>query len=411
MTADRAGMRHQTTQPMAPAITGHFKLNWPGFALDAQLNLPGAGITALFGRSGSGKTTLLRCLAGLQHAPGAQLVVNGEVWQSQAGTLPTHRRALGYVFQEAGLLPHLSVYQNLVYGLRRTTRDRSKTLRNESRLALEQAIELLGIGMLLSRRPADLSGGERQRVAIARALAGSPRLLLMDEPLAALDAARKAELLPYIAQLPAHYQIPMVYVSHAIDEVIALADHLLLIDNGQVVRSGPLLDVIADAELGPLLGRFEAGSVLDCHVLRHDAMSQQTTLGFMGGQLLVPLTKHTPGQRLRVRLRARDVSLALTEPQDISISNRLPGRITALHLRDGPYVDVSVALDGAASAAKTGELTGSVIRALVTQESARRLKLQPGLAVWALIKTVAMDSRSVGYGQRLRAGDASATNY
>ncbi len=377
------------------AVTGFFKLNWPGFSLDVPLNLPGYGISALFGRSGSGKTTLLRCMAGLQQVEGARLSVNGVVWQDERVCVPTHQRALGYVFQEASLLAHLSVQQNLDYGLRRVPM-------TQRRVALEQAIELLGIGALLTRRPGDLSGGERQRVAIARALATSPRLLLMDEPLAALDAARKAELLPYIAQLPAHYQIPIVYVSHALDEVIALADHLLLLDHGKVVRSGPLLDVIADAELGPLLGRFEAGSVLDCRVMRHDATQQQTTLGFAGGQLLVPLTDHLPGQSLRVRVRARDVSLALTEPHGISISNRLPGCITALHVRDGPYVDVSVALR--TTAAESGI---SVIRALVTQESARRLNLQVGLPIWALIKTVAMDSRSVGYGQRARVSEDS----
>lgn len=366
------------------AISGHFKLSWPGFTLDARFDLPGRGITALFGRSGSGKTTLLRCIAGLQQASDAGLSVNGERWQDPGLFIPTHQRALGYVFQEASLLAHLSVRQNLEYGQRRVPQA-------QRRIVLSDAVELLEIGGLLNRRPGELSGGERQRVAIARALAVSPRLLLMDEPLAALDAARKAELLPYIAQLRSHYQIPIIYVSHALDEVIHLADHLLLLDRGQVVRCGPLMEVIAEPELGPHIGRFEAGAVLDCSVLSHDPALHQTTLGFAGGQLRVPLIGLALDQRLRVRLRARDVSLALVEPQGISITNRLPGRITALLVRDGPYLDVSV------------DVGGSLIRALVTQESAQRLNLQLGLPVWALIKTVAMDSRSVGYGQRARA--------
>lgn len=366
-----------------------------GFKLSVQADLPAQGINAVFGRSGSGKTTLIHCLAGALRPQQGRIRVGDTVFlDTDSGVcLPPERRRVGYVFQDARLFPHYSVEGNLRYGA-----SRAATLaRDRRRIGFDEVIKLLGIAHLLGRRPHGLSGGEKQRVALGRALLAQPQLLLMDEPLAALDATRKAELLPYIAQLPAHCQIPIVYVSHALDEVIALADHLLLLDQGRVVRSGPLLDVIADAELGPLLGRFEAGSVLDCRVLHHDANQQQTTLGFAGGLLRVPLADHMPGQSLRVRVRARDVSLALTEPHGISISNRLPGCITALHMRDGPYVDVSVAL-GSASAAGGS----SVIRALVTQESARRLNLQPGLAVWALIKTVAMDSRSVGYGQRLR---------
>ncbi len=209
-------------------------LRWqrPGFALEVALELPGQGVTALFGPSGCGKTTCLRAIAGLERAQG-RVVVNGQVWQDDARRqwLPTHRRGLGYVFQEASLFAHLSVLQNLHYGLKRTPVQRR-------RVGLEQAIELLGIGHLLQRQPQSLSGGERQRVAIARSLATSPQLLLMDEPLSALDAARKAEVLPYLQSLQQHLQIPMLYVSHAADEVAQLAQHVVLLEGGRVRQQG-----------------------------------------------------------------------------------------------------------------------------------------------------------------------------
>lgn len=215
-------------------------LRWqrPGFALEVALELPGQGVTALFGPSGCGKTTCLRAIAGLERAQG-RVVVNGQVWQDDARRqwLPTHRRGLGYVFQEASLFAHLSVLQNLHYGLKRTPVQRR-------RVGLEQAIELLGIGHLLQRQPQSLSGGERQRVAIARSLATSPQLLLMDEPLSALDAARKAEVLPYLQSLQQHLQIPMLYVSHAADEVAQLAQHVVLLEGGRVRQQGGVALVV-----------------------------------------------------------------------------------------------------------------------------------------------------------------------
>lgn len=208
-------------------IQARFRLDWPGFRLDVDLTLPGRGVTALFGHSGSGKTTLLRCIAGLERSPQGFLSFKGEVWQDAATWLPTYRRPLGYVFQEASLFPHLTVMGNLRYGLRRVTAGQ--------RAHLEQAIELLGIAPLLKRRPDRLSGGERQRVGIARALAVNPRVLLMDEPLAALDHQRKQEILPYLERLHDTLAIPVLYVSHSPDEVARLADHLVVMEDGQAL--------------------------------------------------------------------------------------------------------------------------------------------------------------------------------
>jgi molybdate transport system ATP-binding protein len=222
-------------------IEARFRIDWPGFVLDVDLSLPGRGVTALFGHSGSGKTTLLRCIAGLERAPLGRLAVDGEVWQDASQWLPPHKRPIGYVFQEASLFAHLTVMGNLHYGLKR--------LRCAPRISLDQAIELLGIGHLLDRKPDTLSGGERQRVGIARALAVSPRLLLMDEPLAALDLKRKQEILPYLERLHDELEIPVLYVSHSPDEVTRLADHLVAMEGGRVVAYGPLADTLARLDL------------------------------------------------------------------------------------------------------------------------------------------------------------------
>ncbi|HEX5756043.1 MAG TPA: molybdenum ABC transporter ATP-binding protein, partial [Arenimonas sp.] len=245
-------------------IAAKFALDWPGFALDVELALPARGVSALFGPSGSGKTTVLRCLAGLERARGAMRVGN-EVWQDQARFLPTHRRPIGYVFQDAALFPHLSVLGNLRYGQRRS--------RDASSVDLKQAIELLGIGDLLDRKPDTLSGGERQRVAIARALAVGPRLLLLDEPLAALDAARKREVLPYLETLHESLDIPVVYVSHSSDEVARLADHLVLLDAGRVRAQGPLLQLAADLEIARCFGE-QPGVVIDAQLAERDTQWQ-----------------------------------------------------------------------------------------------------------------------------------------
>ena len=346
------------------------------FTLDADVQLPGQGVTALFGPSGCGKTTLLRAVAGLARPRPGRIVVNGEPWQDDdAGVwLPTHRRPLGYVFQEASLFAHLSVQGNLDFGLRRVPAA-------QRRIALAHAIELLGIGPLLARAPAQLSGGERQRVAIARALATSPRLLLMDEPLAALDAERKAELLPWFERLARELRIPVLYVTHALDEVARLADHLLLLEHGQVRSHGPAAALLGQLDIARTHGDA-AGVIIDGHISAIDAEHHLLQLRFAGGGLhcVPPLGSppRTVGQPLRVRVLARDVSLALTLAHDSSILNVLPATVQAL-ADDGP-AQVLVAL----------ELDGTRLLARITRKSAALLGVRPGQRLFAQIKGVAV---------------------
>lgn len=341
------------------------------FTLDVDLALPDRGVSALFGHSGSGKTTCLRAIAGLERASGGYVALGGEVWQDEARGLfvPTHRRALGYVFQEASLFPHLSVRANLEFGLKRVAA-------GARRFALGPVAEMLGIGPLLERSPASLSGGERQRVAIARALLSSPRLLLMDEPLAALDLKRKQEILPYLERMHDELSIPIVYVSHAPDEVARLADHLVLLEAGRVAASGPLGELLARADL-PAVFADETGVVLDTVLAEHeeDGLSR---LQFPGGSLYVGRRRETIGSHLRCRIHARDVSLALERPHRSSIVNLLPAVVTAATATDTPgHVLVHM---------RIGETT---LLARISERSRRELGIVPGLPVWAQIKAVA----------------------
>ena len=346
------------------------------FTLDVDLQLPGRGITALFGPSGCGKTTLLRAVAGLVRPAPGRVVVNGNVWQDDAASVwrPTHRRPLGVVFQEASLFDHLNVQRNLDFGRRRVPA-------SERRVSLEQAIDLLGIAPLLPRNPGSLSGGERQRVAIARALATSPRLLLMDEPLASLDAARKAELLPWFELLARELRIPILYVTHALDEVARLADHMLLLDAGRVRAHGPAAQMMARLDLARGHGDG-AGVLLEGHVGAIDTDDHLLHLRFAGGELLCVHGPDAPpralGQPVRVRVLARDVSLALSPAQDTSILNVLPATVQAL-TEDGP-AQVLVALD----------LNGSTLLARITRKSAAALQVRPGLRVFAQVKGAAV---------------------
>lgn len=351
-------------------IHAKFKLYRPGFALDVDMALPARGVTALFGHSGSGKTTVLRCIAGLERAKGGQLTFNGEVWQDGATWMPTHRRPLGYVFQEASLFPHLSVLGNLRYGLKRAGGKRT--------IALEQAVELLGIAHLLDRKPSGLSGGERQRVGIARALAVSPQLLLLDEPLAALDLKRKHEILPYLERLHAELEIPVIYVSHAPDEVARLADYLVVLETGRVVAQGPLVDTLARIDLPISLGE-DAGVVLDAVVAERDERWHLARLDFDGGQLWARDQGLPFGQRVRVRVLARDVSLA-TRPQEYSsILNLLPGRVEALADDEHPAQLLACVQVGRSS-----------LTARLTRRSADMLSIVPGTQVWLQVKSVAI---------------------
>ena len=354
-------------------ILASFRLDYAGFRLDVDLRLPGRGVTALFGPSGSGTTTCLRCVAGLERAGHGRLEVNGECWQNSARGLfvPPHRRALGYVFQEANLFAHLSVRANLEFGLKRV-------VAAERRVAWDQAIELLGIGHLLERMPDRLSGGERQRVGIARALLTSPRLLLMDEPLAALDLKRKNEILPYLERLHDELDIPVLYVSHSPDEVARLADHVVLLDQGRVVAAGGLRETLARLDLPTALDD-DAGVVVESQVAGHDDSYHLTRLAFPGGEVLVAQRPEAIGQRLRFRVHARDVSLALERAEGSSITNLLPARVEALAAADTP-AHMLVRLDAG----------GTPILARITRRSVDQLGIVPGLPVWAQIKAVAL---------------------
>ncbi|WP_371763094.1 molybdenum ABC transporter ATP-binding protein [Massilia sp.] len=357
---------------MTDGLRVRLRVDRGAFRLDVDLDLPLRGISALFGHSGSGKTTVLRAIAGLERAPGGVVALGDEVWQDDARGVfvPVHQRAIGYVFQEASLFPHLSVRANLEFG-------RKRVPAHERRFALEPVTALLGIENLLERRPDGLSGGERQRVAIARALLASPRLLLMDEPLAALDLRRKLEILPYLERMHGELAIPIVYVSHAPDEVARLADHLVLLDDGKAVASGPLSETLARVDLPPSFAD-DAGVVLDTILAGHeeDALSR---LEFAGGALFVGRRREAVGTRLRCRIHARDVSLALDRPQGTSIVNRLPAVVTAVAATDTPgHVLVQL---------RMGE---SPLLARITERSRRELGIAPGLRLWVQIKGVAL---------------------
>jgi molybdate transport system ATP-binding protein len=297
-------------------IEARFRLEHRDFTLDVDLNVPARGVTMLFGPSGCGKTTLLRAIAGLEHCAGGFLRVGEMVWQEEGLFVPPHRRSLGYVFQEPSLFAHLSVRRNLEYGLRRVPE-------GERRVSLERAIELLRIGHLLGRRPGQLSGGERQRVAIARALAVSPRLLLMDEPLAALDLMRKQEILPYLESLHRELDIPVLYVSHFPDEVARLGDHLVLMEAGRVRAAGPIAGMLTRLDL-PLAQGGDAEALIEVTVAGHDAGYELTYLDFPGGRFTVTRKELPLGERVRLRVVARDVSLTLERQSGTSILNALP---------------------------------------------------------------------------------------
>lgn len=351
-------------------IRARFRLDWPGFALDIDLELPAKGVTALFGHSGSGKTTLLRCIAGLERAPDGFLALDGEIWQSGTHWLPTHKRPLGYVFQEASLFPHLTVMGNLRYGMRRVSGGR--------RAKLDQVIELLGIGHLLERKPDRLSGGERSRIGIARALAVNPRLLLMDEPLAALDLKRKQEILPYLERLHDELQIPALYVSHSPDEVARLADHLVVMESGRVLADGPLADTLARLDLPIRLGE-DAGAVIEATVGVVDPVWHLARVDFPGGSLWTRDRGLPVGRRVRVRVLARDVSLAREHPGPSSIQNVLQGRVDAIADDEHPGLALVRVQVGAAK-----------LLARLTKRAVISLGVAPDQELWVQVKSVAL---------------------
>ncbi len=344
-----------------------------GFSLDARFECD-AGVTALFGRSGAGKTTLINAIAGLVRPGKGRIVFDGEtLFDSTHGiNVRAGRRRFGYVFQEGRLFPHYTVQQNLTYS---HWFDRGL----HSGRDFTHVVEILGIGELLQRRPAQLSGGEKQRVAIGRALLAKPRLLLLDEPLASLDAQRKDEILRYLRLLRDEMRIPMVYVSHVVEEVLEIADQVVLLASGRVVASGSVEEVMGRPDLRPASGVFEGGAVIETHVIGVDLDDGLATLGFDGGTLTVGNFDAQAGERVRVRIRAREVSIALEPPQHISIQNILRGSVIAIDEPRDSSVVIVIAV---------GAIT---LRARITRRAVRQLALAPGMDVYALIKAVSLD--------------------
>ncbi|MDH4450165.1 MAG: molybdenum ABC transporter ATP-binding protein [Rhodoferax sp.] len=348
----------------------------PGFHLEVDVLLPAQGISVLYGPSGSGKTTLLRCVAGLERASQATVHVQGEVWQddAQGVFVPTWQRPLGYVFQEASLFAHLDVAGNLAFARRRA----APPGHGSHLLTTEFAVRTLGLERLLQRRTTELSGGERQRVAIARALATNPQLLLLDEPLASLDEARRLEVLPWLERLRDELRIPMVYVSHAADEVTRLADTLVVLEHGRVLACGPLQDVLAGTEPLIRMGGDVSSLVLG-QVAGHDRAWHLTEVRLRAGSFWLPDTGLSAGQTVRLRVLARDVSIATRVPADASIQNVLPCTVVAVQPDQHPS-QALVQLDGA----------GTRLWARVTRRAVDQLALRPGQPVWAQVKAMAL---------------------
>jgi molybdate transport system ATP-binding protein len=339
-----------------------------------------APIVGLFGRSGAGKSSVINAIAGITKPVRGFIRINDLFLFDAANDidLPPEERRVGYVFQDALLFPHLDVESNLLYGQRlRPTAERF--------IDPARVIDLLGIRALLRRTPRTLSGGERQRVAIGRALLAQPRILLMDEPLAALDVPRKAEILDYIERLRDQLHIPIVYVSHSVPEITRLADTVVVLSDGKCLAVGDVDAVMGRLDLKLAIDRYEAGSLIDARVTAHDAEHQMTTLAFDGGELTVPHLDVIIGERVRARIRARDVSLAVQRPMEISILNILPGNVTFIDDEAGPVVDVQLAVGSA------------TLTARITRRSFQQLGIRSGQELYALVKAVSFDQRGVGY--------------
>ncbi len=380
----RARISHRPSQPEGNR-----------FRLDVDIAIPAAGITCVFGPSGSGKTTLLRCLAGLERPQSARIVIGDEVWQDGNHFTPTHSRRIGYVFQDSSLLPHLSAWRNLEFGADRGLREslaRARGNRNhappdtampgEGGAAADQVsriIELLGIGHLLDKLPRQLSGGERQRVALARALLGQPKLLLLDEPLSALDLARKRELLPYLESLPKRLDRPIVYVTHSPEEVARLAAQVLVLNNGECVARGSVAELMAAGRL-PANAAGERGVVLETRITGRDSRWRLAEAEFAGGALWIADTGVAEGDSVRLRIVARDVSLSLADAAHSSILNRLPATLER----------IEDCADGALCVAHLRIGAGDRLLARISRKSAARLELTPGDRIYAEIKSVAI---------------------
>jgi molybdate transport system ATP-binding protein len=354
-------------------LTARFDLHLSAFHLEVALDVPAAGITAVFGRSGSGKTTLLRCLAGLERAPNGFMRLGEEIWQDESSGvyLPIHRRAIGYVFQEPRLFPHLTVGSNLTYGFKRVPA-------HDRHISLEQVVEILGIAHLLERRPHHLSGGEQQRVAIGRALLTSPRLLLLDEPLSSLDSQNKREILSFIQQLNKALAIPTIYVSHSVSEILQLADLVALVEDGKLVTTGYVGEVFSRLDLHRHLGPHLIGAVIDTLVADHEPQFGLTRLEFNDQTLYVSLQSLNVGETLRVHILSSDVTLVMNPSSAVtSALNVLEG--TVLDIREVDQTSMDVQLD-----------VGCLLVASITKKSLGKLGLKPGDRVYAQIKAVAL---------------------
>jgi molybdate transport system ATP-binding protein len=357
------------------ALKVDVRLNIGTFELAVTQDFSLSGVTGLFGQSGSGKSTLLRIIAGLETRAAGHVSVESDVWQEGDRLLPAHRRGVGYVFQDTRLFPHLSVEGNLGYAFRRA--------RGRGGPGMDELISALDLGALLARRPAQLSGGEKQRVAIGRALLTAPRILLMDEPLAALDEARKAEILPYLERLCDQSRVPILYVSHSVAEIARLAQHMVVLRDGRVLRAGEATEVLSDPEAVPMVGSRDAGAVLEARIVAQHG-DGLTELAVSAGRLLLPRIDAAIGDRLRLRIPAQDVILARERPEGLSALNILPVTVTEVKTGEGP---------GAVIQLRAGE---DLLLARITRRSVTALGLKPGVAAHAVLKSVALAKSDIG---------------
>ena len=354
-------------------LEAKFKMDYPRFNLDVELSLPARGVTVVFGPSGSGKTTLLRCLSGLEKAPSGYMKIAGQVWQDEERFLPIQERKIGLVFQESRLFPHLSIQENLLYGYQRTQPA-------ERNLQLDEVVQVLNLEAMLKRRPEKLSGGERQRVAIGRALLTSPKLLLMDEPLASLDMQLKAEIIPFIKRIENEFKTPIVYVTHSVNEVLQLVDTMVILKSGKVENIGSVEEVFSDVRLRGALGDEQLGAVLETTVSEHDEEYGLTRLDFMGQVLNVPRQNIPVGQSLRVHIHSKDVSLSTAPPAGAtSVLNILKAKVKKVGVLDPKGYSVDIELDA-----------GRPILATITRKSLANLNLQRGQPVYVHIKAIKM---------------------